>query len=595
MRARHGAGLLAAGAVLLAGCASIPVSGPVHAGGVVASPTDDGYVRILPVRPAPHATPGGIVRGFLQASRALDDPEAPAAFLTANQAATWDRDAGVRFYVGTPVISAAEGRPGRITVEAGLAGRLARDGVYTPAAPGERLQARFDVQQRDGRWRIADLPDGLLLAQVDLHRAWRPLNTYYLERAGARLVPDPTLVREGGGLATAAVRRLLAGPSAWSRGAVTTAIPAGTGLIGSVPVTDGVARVDLTQEALSAPPSAREALSAQLVWTLAQVPGVQAVQITVAGVPLSVPNAARVQPVESWFSYDPAALPAGASAYLVRAGTLGTFLGPRHTGVAPLPGPAAARLGGLDELAVAPDAGRVAGLSGDRRELFTAALHAGRADTAPVLRLRGGHLTAPSIDISGTTWVSDSAAAGEALWMVPPVGGPRSVPVRLPAGERLAAAVVARDGARIALVGRGASPGSVDHLYVASLPAALPPRAGASADGPAPPALRLGPLRRLAPGVREVLDVGWMSAGQLVVLGRLGEGSLQVVAVDLDGLGVRTMPPPPPGATTVTAAPGAAPLFVVTAPTGHGDGTAYHLVGRGWVRVGPAAQVTYPG
>jgi hypothetical protein len=281
----------------------------------------------------------------------------------------------------------------------------------------------------------------------------------------------------------------------------------------------------------------------------------------------------------------------------VRDGTLGTFLGPRHAGYQVLPGAASPRLGRLQELAVAPDAGLVAGLSDDHRVLLTALLRSGRADIAPVPRLGGTQLAGPSIDVSGTTWVCDTGAVDPVLWQVPRVGPPRALPVRLPPGERLTAAVVARDGARVVLVARPSAPAGEDRLYVAALTDTGPARPLVAGVGRDPHPVRIGPLRRLAPEAHRVVDVAWVSADQFVVLERVADGSLQLLTVALDGLEVRTLPSPPPTAVSVTAAPGVAPVFVVTRPPGDdvGGGMAYHLVGRSWVPVGPAAQVAYPG
>ena len=63
-----------------------------------------------------------------------------------------------------------------------------------------------------------------------------------------------------------------------------TGFPAGVRLnIDAVPIESGVARVDLTANARQADDETRQALSQQIVWTLRQLPDVQAVEITAGG------------------------------------------------------------------------------------------------------------------------------------------------------------------------------------------------------------------------------------------------------------------------------------------------------------------------
>jgi hypothetical protein len=314
--------------------------------------------------------------------------------------------------------------------------------------------------------------------------------------------------------------------------------------------------------------------------------------------------------VESWFSYDPAALPAGASPYVVRSGRLGTLAGPTRSRFTPLQGDAAPHVAQLDQLAVAPDGRAVAGLSDDGRSLLIAEIRDGRADDVPRVRLNGRALTGPSMDVVGTTWVVDRGGA-PVVWAVPRVGAPLPVAVSVSDGERLVDVAVARDGARLLIV-TSAQDGS-DHLYVAGV-VGQASRASSRAVGPvSDDVLRLGPLRRLRPSVDRVVDALWASADEIAVLGSSSDGTLrarQVEIVSLDGLATRTLPAPPDGAIALTAAPGAGPVYLLTGgneTAGDGEsagqspderadeGMVYELAGHGWEPVGPGEQVTYPG
>jgi hypothetical protein len=67
-----------------------------------------------------------------------------------------------------------------------------------------------------------------------------------------------------------------------------------------VPITNGIAQVDLSNEILGADEATRSALSAQLVWTLSALANVSAVQITVSGQPLALTNVGSIQTTQDW-------------------------------------------------------------------------------------------------------------------------------------------------------------------------------------------------------------------------------------------------------------------------------------------------------
>ena len=74
-------------------------------------------------------------------------------------------------------------------------------------------------------------------------------------------------------------------------------------------------QVDLDSTVLSATLADREALSAQLVWTLRQLPDVSAVRITSGGVPL--PGVESEQRRDAWPEFSPDG-PTVGDAYLAR-------------------------------------------------------------------------------------------------------------------------------------------------------------------------------------------------------------------------------------------------------------------------------------
>ena len=288
------------GAALLSGCAQIPTGGPVRSGRGVGYNEQDSYVRALPAPPRPGAPPAEIVKGFLEASASFEDGYAVARqLLTPSASQGWDPGAGITVYAADSFMALTLQRNDQVTFDAHSVASINGQGVYDPAPPQATVHATFTLARVGGQWRISNLPDGVYLTDIDVSRAtcrW----TYFLDPTGQVLVPDPIFLPRTLGMSTALVKRLLSGPSGWLRPAVTTAFQVGTAVAGSVPVVNGVAEVDLTEAALSASPKNREALSAQLVWTLSQLGDVQAVRITVGGAPFSVSGAPAVQPIDSW-------------------------------------------------------------------------------------------------------------------------------------------------------------------------------------------------------------------------------------------------------------------------------------------------------
>ena len=104
MSARATAVAVLAGAVL-AGCASIPTSGPIQQGVEVGIEGNDQVIRVIARPPQPDMTPTQIVSGFLQASASFEGDHAVARqYLTREAAASWNPSSRVDVYDGVPTI-----------------------------------------------------------------------------------------------------------------------------------------------------------------------------------------------------------------------------------------------------------------------------------------------------------------------------------------------------------------------------------------------------------------------------------------------------------------------------------------------------------
>jgi hypothetical protein len=297
-------GLMLATAGLLAACTSLPTSliaqvptqGAIQQGEQVGVDREDQFIRVIARGPREGMTQSQVVQGFLDASASFDDSHAVARqFLTPDASASWDTDAGVAVYDGAPALQEL-GQT--VVMTATQSGTIATNGRFSLAAPNSDLKQVFGLVKAGGEWRINSVPQGLMLSQSDVDRAFRSFAIYFFNPEFDMLVPDARMVPViGSGLATTLVRRLVAGPSDWLQPAVRTGFPAEVKLnIESVPIEGGVAKVDLTANVRKADDRTRQAISQQIVWTLKQLPDVQAVEITAAGQPLIVPGTASPQP-----------------------------------------------------------------------------------------------------------------------------------------------------------------------------------------------------------------------------------------------------------------------------------------------------------
>lgn len=542
-------------ALLLTGCAQIPTSGPVRQGDQVAATVDDPFIRVLPHPPAPGLSPAEVVSGFLAATAGFEDDHAVARlYLTSDAAGRWDAGTGVTIYPDDPGLDVvADGHD--VQVRALAEASIDADGLLTPG-PGREVRRTFALTKVDGEWRIDSLPDGLLLSRSDVTRSFRAFDLYFLSPEGDRLVPDPVFIPiDRPGAATSLVRALIDGPTPWLAPAVRTAFPPGTRLlVDAVPVENGVARVDLSSDALDATDADRERMAAQLVWTLTQLSEVTAVTLSVEGTPLDLPSGGRLQTTDTWAAYDPNAPPVLPSGYLVVGGAVSEYTDGRPE---PVPGV----LGSGSREVVDPTATSAgdffAAVTADRHQL----LLQGRYSPDVVTTVTDGEdLAAPSFDGYDRLWSVDRTDEGSVVRVRLPGGRVRRV--EAPALDRSHVVVlrVAPDGTRAAVVmerkgGRG-------QLYLARV---VVGDEGFTLDG----------LRRVERQLVDVRDVAWGASDALVVLGRQAGSVLQPFTVTIDGTltqaGGSLM-----GIVSVAAAPGR-PLLAGTV-----DHRVWQDSGLGW-------------
>ena len=495
----------------LAGCASVPESSPVQ----VLRRVGEGDAPVLPPGPVDGSNALDLVRGFVYASGSSPDRHGAARRFLAPEATDWDDGVGVtvldeQFDTVYPsaVDPASDVRTVRIRGTA--LGRLTPGGWFEAAqAP---VQLDLTVVRRDGQWRIARLPAGVLVRSSDFRTNYRTVKTWFVDPVRRAAVPDlrylpgmPTRAQ-----ASRAVELLLAGPSTAVHGAATSMLPANAQLRSNVVTSpEGSLIVDLTQVG-DLDEAGRRLLAAQVVLSLAEV-SVGRVRLLADGAPLlpSRPDLTRDDVVSLIAEPVPAAAPA-----------LVVYNGRVHQLNAAQPDTALPGQVGNGELAVqsaasGPDGRRVAVVvgEGNRRRLLVGALEG----SAVAVGLDAATMTRQSWDPTGAeAWtVLDSATVARVRFADD--GTPRLGRVDATALTALGPVQdlrLSRDGIRVAAVVRGG-------LYAAAV--------ARSPDG----TVAIRNVRSLRPAdLGEVVAADWRAAETVVAVTRRSGGPVSQVSVD---------------------------------------------------------------
>ncbi|TXR58089.1 GerMN domain-containing protein [Quadrisphaera setariae] len=595
-----------------AGCARIPVTGPVRQGRVVQADPEPGY-RVDPVGPVPGATPEEVVRGFLLAGVGVDEEfQAARAFLSSTRRASWRPTAlTVVLPVGTltvvqqqqpasaasPSVSASEGQQqpeaaGQVAVVAVGAPELAQvdpTGLYRPSPVGQRRDFLVTLRPEEGQWRIDDAPDLLVLDEARFQQTFTQRPVMFVARPdGDALVPDPRWLLDRPATATTLVEQVLAGPPAQLAAATSSGAPSGTDLpSNSVSIALGIAAVDLPGELQRQRAAQLRQLQQQVSATLlASGLGITQVVTSLDGGELTpmAPLPLPVPPDED----SPLVLSQDRVCRLV-----GSQLVPLE-GVPAVPGASSPAVRG-DDLVVLV-AGRTA-----LQRLSAAALD-GAAQALPAAVPLGAGLTPPSIDTAGWTWTTPAACTGVVL----AVSGEDAVAqVTAPwlAGRTVLGVRAAEDTARLLVTSTGA-PGQpdavrVDVVGVERSASGAPVSLTASQDPPTPwlsavaGAVWVGPttvavLGAVAPGSAQAESAAGQAGGDAAPL-----GAPAVWLVDGGRVTYLGGPPREAGAVTIAGGAGRQSLIV-----GGGDGRIWPREGSRWLPVAslpPAFDPVYPG
>ncbi len=439
--------------LLVGACGGIPTSGPVT------RVADDGgfgesTVQYAPALPAAGASPQEIVLGYLDAMLAFPVSTGTAsAFLTPAAADSWRPIDGVRVYNRPQVSAPVPDRSGSssddesagdrvvLRLTSSQVARLDQQGRYNRMSGESDLT--YVLQQVAGEWRIATPQAGTLISSKYFSDHFRPFDIFMFDRPGRRLVPVPVHLAVGDQLATSLVASLARGPISDVDDLMRTYVPKVDSLRPSVPVSsDGIADVEFDDELRSASESTQDHLSAQVIWTLRQVPEITGVRLAGGSTVLSR-NGVPVQPIGSWGAYGPSA--GGSHAYALVGNKVVQVDDGRIT---PLTGEWGKDARGAERIAVS-DAGVAGVLKGRSQVRMT-----NRSGAAPQ-SVSGSQFVTPRWDRDGLLWLVDRPG-GEARVRIVRDEKVQTLPIGSLADHDISTFSLSPGGSRYAVTADGA-------------------------------------------------------------------------------------------------------------------------------------------
>jgi len=515
-------------ALTLVGCSLIPVSGPVQQ--VDQPPVGGGAppVDIEPATPIQDGTPDQILGGFLAAvwSGNANRFNVARQYLTPQAALDWDPSAQVTIYDSNGHAPTATDQKAKLT--APVLG-VVEGGRYT-AVNQPDYSHDFAMTQVDGQWRIGDPGPGIIISSYAFEQAFKAVPMYFFDPLLDHLLAENLYMNWGDATPTATVEGLLKGPSAWLSPAAVTVIPPQTKLaVSAVPVEGGVAQLTLSAEIQGLSQGQKVQMVSQIWWTLhGSFPTITGLTITVDGIAFAVPGqgADGVVSQATVNAYAPADLTISTAEFgLLADSTVAQLSSVGDATPAPMAGPLGTAWGDTPTgLAVGSDGTTIALTS--PTSLWTASTTSGKP---PVKVFDAEGLTRPQINEAGIWTVAQGPTP--VMWLAGS-GAPQQVELTDLAGATVVAFRVAPDRTRIAMAANIDGQDVLGFLRIESL-------APLVVTGWRP--LVVNTDHGL---LATCLDVGWVSASQLVVLATTSQnGSATVYRMDMDAASVVSMGP----------------------------------------------------
>jgi hypothetical protein len=512
-------------ALALAACTAVPDSGPVHAGQQPAPGVAPNIIRVNPRAPVTGLSPDNIVTGFRFANSDTTEALGVAKAYLVDGASWQPSGATVVSDSGTTLTDVTTG-PNTVTVKVidNQIGQIAADGTYQPSGRqiGYEYNLTKDPKEND-QWRITNAPANLVLTVAQIQSSYQEGYVYFLRPDEQMLVPVQVFLPVSRDqLAQDLLTTLLHGPPAWLKPAVTTALLGGTAP-GPTQI-NGVTTVDLPRGAATLPAAQRNAMAAQITYTLSNIAtpsqNFGELKILTGGQPLIASQ--LLQTAADYPSFDPDALNVNFY-YSDNSHQTRDHLGRLIAG----------DTGELDTTlllapAVAPRASAAAAnqlIAGVVQNADgTQSLYAGSL-LAPKQLLTGSNFTTPSWDSLGNLWTVQQQNASAPRVRIAPSGKatlPGSVAAPDLAKSLIEELKVSRDGTRIAAL---AVSTNVSQVMVGAV----------SKDGTS--ILNFYPV---APTLTSVTDFVWASSTKLDILDTVPNtnepgSTSQLWSVDVDG------------------------------------------------------------
>ncbi|GAA1390817.1 LpqB family beta-propeller domain-containing protein [Kitasatospora putterlickiae] len=539
------------GSLLAGGCAAMPDSGGVTRIELSKSSAEKNLqVRVFPVEPAKGAGPRELLAGFLDALTADDDYGTARKYLTPAAAARWNAEAGVMVLGGRPTQPDVSVAPSDTQISIPLTGQLVAQvderHSYRIEQPRE-IQRDFSFVRVAEEWRIDQLPDGLILNEVNFRNSYRQVDRFFYAAPDPSaptadaatshdvLIADPIYLRRRIDPLGSAANAVVAGPSKWLAPVARSAFPEGT-KVDTVTMDDNrTGHVTVLGADLGSATACRR-MATQLLYTLADQGTGQVDRLELKGAPGGLScMATRVD--------EPATGPGSLAGQMAARqfyqrgddGVLYETRGGDDDGD-PVHGPLGrAQQSGrrLGTIAVARDGERAAAISGDGHQLYTVPfLENLGAMPQPVLTTpsRPGTkaedgLASPTWDGRGDLYVVDRDPQGSRVLLVREKKVVE-VPVERLAGRVVQSVKVSSDGVRVAMLLKETKDSKESKLYLGLI---------VHEGTKDAPTARITGLQLANPVFEDVVSVSWAEADQLLVLGKEKDKLQQLHYVSTDG------------------------------------------------------------
>jgi len=644
--------VLAAVAVSVAGCVSMPSSGPV--GAISATPqstsADGDVIEQLPAGPHGTQGPAEIVQGFLTASASYPANASIAReYLLGSVSRGWNPGWSVtvfsKFNPYRQTLSPGFGHSAQVATVATV--DVSGDVQSTFNGSGQIVSAgsqggtagsyRFSLMKVDGQWRISKPPPARRLLTVqqfaDFYRSQDLYFTNLPTSLDQPLVTDSVFVPVGTPtteLVTNLVKALLPATGGDPQSALLQraagTFPAGTSLV-SVAQTGSTAIVNLGGLTRTST-TVKEQVSAQLAWTLAtprasppSVAAVQSVELELNGKPWIPPKSicgirqarSPVQNQATYACYNPYPSRPASFSFLshgqvwsrcgsetsVQHGLVGPVVSVLHPASAAdlqcgRSAPVPTKSGAAPASVQVPSIGTpsLAAVSPDGQ--YVAVYSPGNPDTkelsiGPVgSSTKLNHVPGIGSGVTALSWDRN-----DDLW-VAENGDVFMVPVdgqAVPVSSVPADVTdlsVAPDGVRVAFIVQDGPTSLVDIAAIIHSP-----QSSQGQRGPPSEALPIGQTVQVGPGLVQPRSLAWYDADDLIVLAGTSSPALWVVPVD--GQASSISQPAPIGADSITA-DGAMNALVAGISSGGGTLAVSTGLEGPWQPLGvPGQNPAYPG